>query len=139
LADRLDEATGQLRAELAARRAADAELEALWTMATRVRDMVLDNVDRPSSLAASMSMVVELLEGWIDAEAANGVRWGFSAALVASVSHFLELKSKLELLGSGRNVDLTEDEANALWIRVCAALDSLTSYVASSNSSGYFV
>jgi hypothetical protein len=114
LADRLDEATGQLRAELAARRAADAELEALWTMATRVRDMVLDNVDRPSSLAASMSMVVELLEGWIDVEAANGVRWGFSAALVASVSHFLELKSKLELLGSGRNVDLTEDEANAL-------------------------
>jgi hypothetical protein len=28
--------------------------------------------------------------------------------------HFLELKTELGLLGSGRNVDLTEDEADAL-------------------------
>jgi hypothetical protein len=28
--------------------------------------------------------------------------------------HFLELKSKLELLGSGRNADLIDDQADAL-------------------------
>jgi hypothetical protein len=38
--------------------------------------MVLDNVDGLSSLAASLSTVVELLEGWINTAAANGVRWG---------------------------------------------------------------
>jgi hypothetical protein len=35
---------------------------------------VLDNTDGPSSLAAYMLKVVELLEGWIDAAAANRVR-----------------------------------------------------------------
>jgi hypothetical protein len=34
--------------------------------------------------------------------------------LVESVSNFPELRFKMELLGSGRNVDLTEDEADAL-------------------------
>jgi hypothetical protein len=33
LADHLDEATGQLRVELAARREVDAEQEAIWTSA----------------------------------------------------------------------------------------------------------
>jgi hypothetical protein len=36
---------------------------------------VLDWADGPSSLAVSLSMVVELLEGWVDATAANEVRW----------------------------------------------------------------
>jgi hypothetical protein len=102
-------------------------LEALWTSAARVQDFMLDSADMPSSLAASMYTVVELLKGRIDAAAANGVRWGAHSALVAGVSHFPKLNSELEFLGSGRNADLTEDEADALWTRVRAASDSLTS------------
>jgi hypothetical protein len=77
---------------------------------------VLGSADGPSSLAASMSTVVELLKGRIDAGAANGVCWGSRSALVAAVSHFLELKTELEVLGPGHNVDLTENEADTLWI-----------------------
>jgi hypothetical protein len=32
---------------------------------------------------------------------ANGVSWGTRSALVATLSHFLELDDELELLGSG--------------------------------------
>jgi hypothetical protein len=63
-------------------------MEALLTFAPRVWDMVLDNANGPSSLAASMSMAVELLKGRMDATAANGVRWGSHSALVATVLHF---------------------------------------------------
>jgi hypothetical protein len=49
---------------------------------------VLDSVDEPSSLPASMSMVVELLEGQIDAAAVNGVHLGSHSALVVVMSHF---------------------------------------------------
>jgi hypothetical protein len=45
---------------------------------------------------------------------------------------FLELKSELELLGSGRNMDMIEDEEDALWTQVHAASDSLALYVPSS-------
>jgi hypothetical protein len=76
--------------------------------------LVLDNADGPSSLTASMSTVAELLEGQIDAVFANRVRWGPCSTLVAVVSHFLELKIELEVLGSGRSVDLIEDEAYAI-------------------------
>jgi hypothetical protein len=72
-----------------ARREVDAELEALLTTAVRVRDLVLDNADGLSSMAASMSTVVELLEGRIDTAATNRVRWGSHSALVAIVPHFL--------------------------------------------------
>jgi hypothetical protein len=41
-----------------------------------VQDSVLDNIDGPCSLVVSLSMVVELLEGWINIVAANGVHWG---------------------------------------------------------------
>jgi hypothetical protein len=68
---------------------------------------VLDDTDGSSSLAASLLRVVELFEGRIDAVAANGVCWGSHFMLVATVSHFLELKTELEVLRSGRNVDLT--------------------------------
>jgi hypothetical protein len=85
----------------------DAELEALWTSVARVWDLVLDNIDGPSSLAVSLSMVAELLEGQIDATTANGVRWGTRSTLVTALSHILEPKSELELLGSGRNADRT--------------------------------
>jgi hypothetical protein len=71
---------------------------------------VLGNVDGLSSLVASLSMVVELLEGRIDIMAANGVRWGTRSALVVALSHFPEL----ELLESRRNADLTNDQFDAL-------------------------
>jgi hypothetical protein len=37
-------------------------------------------------MVASLSAVVELLEGRIDIVAANGVRWGTWSALVAALS-----------------------------------------------------
>jgi hypothetical protein len=76
--------------------------------------LVLDSANESSSLAAYVSTVVELLEGWIDAATANNVCWWSRSAFVATVSHFPMLKSELELLGSGHNEGLTEDEANAL-------------------------
>jgi hypothetical protein len=53
------------------------------------------------------------------------------------VSHFSELKFELELLRSGRNADLTEDEADALWTWVCVALESLASCVPFSVASSH--
>jgi hypothetical protein len=61
-----------------------------------------------------MSTVAELLEGQIDTVAANVVRWGSRSALVATVSHFPELDTDLEVLGSGHSVGLTMDEVDAL-------------------------
>jgi hypothetical protein len=110
----LDEAARQLRVELATRREVDVELEALWTLATRFWDLVLGSVDGPSSLAASMPTVAELLKGQIDAVAANRVHWGSRSVLVATVSHFLELETELEVLGSGCRADLIEDKADTL-------------------------
>jgi hypothetical protein len=69
-ANRLNEATGRLEAELTAQRQVDTELEALRTSAAWVQDLALDSIDGLSSLAA------ELLEGRIDATTANKVRWG---------------------------------------------------------------
>jgi hypothetical protein len=77
-------------------------------------------------------MVAELLEGWINTMTANGVCTGTQSVLVAALSHFLELKSKLELLESERNADLIEDQADALLSRVCVASDSLASLIPSS-------
>jgi hypothetical protein len=67
-----------------------------------------------------MSTAVELLEDRIDAVAANGICWVSRSALVAIISHFLKLKTELE------------GEADALWIRVRVASDSLPSHVPSS-------
>jgi hypothetical protein len=65
LANRLDEAAGQLREELDARREgkAEAEFEALWSSIARVQDLVLGDVGGSSSLATSMSAVAERLDG----------------------------------------------------------------------------
>jgi hypothetical protein len=52
--------------------------------------------------------------------------------LVAAVSHFPELKTEIEVHGSGHDAHLIKDEEDALWIRVCAASDSLASHVPSS-------
>jgi hypothetical protein len=107
LVDHLNEATGQLRVELAAWREVDAKLEALRTSIVQVRDLGLFSANGSSSLAASMSMVVELLEGRIDVAATNGVRWESRSTLVAAVSHIPGLKTELEVLGSGRSADFT--------------------------------
>jgi hypothetical protein len=131
LADHLDEVVGQLRVELVAWWEVDAELEALRTSAVRVRDLVLGSVDESSYLEASMSTAAELLEGRIDTVKANGVHWGSRSMLVATVSHFVELKTELDVLESGRSANLTEDKADALWIWVRAAIDSLASHVSS--------
>jgi hypothetical protein len=132
LVDHLDEAVGQLRVKLAAWWEADAELEALRTSTEWVWDLVLGGADGLPSVAVSMSAAAELLEGWIDAATANEVRWGTRSTWVATVSHVSELETKMEVLGSRRSTCLIEDEANALWTRVRAALDSLELYVPSS-------
>jgi hypothetical protein len=67
---------------------------------------VLDGANESSSLVVSLST----------AAAANGVRWETRSVLVAALSHFSELETKLELLRSGRNTDLMEDQVDALWI-----------------------
>jgi hypothetical protein len=79
----------------------DAELEALWTSAAHVQDLVLGDVDGPSSLVMSLSMMAKEVEGQINTVAANGVQWGTRSAWVTTLSHFPELKSELELLRSG--------------------------------------
>jgi hypothetical protein len=112
----MDEATEQLRLELATWWEADAWLEARRTSVARVRDLVLGSTVGPSSLAASMSMAAELLKGRIDTAAANGVYCGSRSTLVANVLHFLELKTELEVLRSGCSADLIEDEVDVLWI-----------------------
>jgi hypothetical protein len=74
--------------ELAAWWEAEAQLEALWSWATWVQDLVLGVVDWLSLLVTSMSTVAELLENQIDAAATNTVRWGSCSTLLATVSHF---------------------------------------------------
>jgi hypothetical protein len=71
-ADRLEGCTGRLKVVLAEWRQVDAEREVLQTSATLVQDLVLGNVDIPSSLAMSLSMVAEEVEGRINTAAANG-------------------------------------------------------------------
>jgi hypothetical protein len=72
---------------------------------------------------------VELLEGQVDAAAANGIHWGTQSFLVAALSYFLELEAKLELLRSGRNAAQTEDQVDALWILARLTSDLLVSYM----------
>jgi hypothetical protein len=62
-----------------------------------------------------MSTVMEQLEGRIDTTVDIGVHCGSRPMLVAAVSHFAKLDADLEVLGSGPNMRLTEDEVNALW------------------------
>jgi hypothetical protein len=90
---------------------------------------VLDNADGPSSLAASLSRAVEQLEGRVDVMATNRVHWGTRSALVTALSYFPELDAELELLRSGCNADVTEDQVDALLTRVHVASDSLALHV----------
>jgi hypothetical protein len=59
-------------------------------------------------------MAAEEVEKWVNAVATNGVRWGTQSTLVAALSHFPELEPELELLGSGRDADLSDSQADAL-------------------------
>jgi hypothetical protein len=129
LVDHLDKSTEQLGAELAARRELNAEPVALWTSAARIRHLVLDNVNGPFSLAASLPMLAELLEDRVDTTAANVGRWGTQSMLVTALSHFPELESVVELLWFGRNMVWMEDRLDALWILARLALELLASYV----------
>jgi hypothetical protein len=113
LAVRLDEAVRCLRVELATWWEADAELEALRTSTARVWGLVLGRPDRPSSLAASLFVAAELLEGWSCHRDA-----------------LPELRTEPKELGSGRIMNLTEDETDAVWTQM--HVDSLVSHVPSS-------
>jgi hypothetical protein len=46
-------------------------------------------------------------------------------ALITALLHIPELEIELELLGSGRNVDLTEGQLYALWTQMHQTLESL--------------
>jgi hypothetical protein len=49
--------------------------------------------------------------------------------LIATLLHFPELIAELELLGSGHNAALMEDQMDALWILAHLALHLLASHV----------
>jgi hypothetical protein len=97
---------------------------------------VLDWDNKPSSLVASLSTSVELLEGRVDAVAANGVCCWTRSALVTALLHFPELEAELELLRSGCNMALREDQVNALWALAFPASDFLASHIIPSFAHG---
>jgi hypothetical protein len=94
--------------------------------------MVLKGSDETSSLAASLSSAVDLIEGRIDATISNGVHWGARLALTTALSHFPELKPDLELLGPGHNANVMEGQLDALCTWTRRASESLLSRVPSS-------
>jgi hypothetical protein len=102
------------------------KLRALRSSVARVWDLVLKRFDKTSSLAVSLSSATDLIEGHVNAAAANEAHWGARLALIATLSQFPELEHELELLGSRHNVDLTESQMEALWIRTCQASKSLS-------------
>jgi hypothetical protein len=111
---------------------ADVELVALRASTALVWDLVLSVAGRSSSLVASLATMVEEDEKWRNATTANGVRWRAQSALVTVLSHFPELETEVELLGSGRGIDLSDHQADALLLQVSMASDSLASLVSSS-------
>jgi hypothetical protein len=126
LADHLTEDVGQPQVMQLDHQEADIEQMALWSSATLVWDLVLKGSDGTSSLVASLSSAADLINGRIDAMTTNGVCLeGARLALTAILSHFPELETELDLLGSGRNVDLIESKLDALWTQTCQASESL--------------
>jgi hypothetical protein len=90
------------------------EHEAFRCSATWVCGLVLGRSDETPPLAVALSPSMELTEGHVHAATINGVQWGSWLALTMVLSHFPELESKLELLGSGYNTHLTSDEMETL-------------------------
>jgi hypothetical protein len=104
---------------------------ALQDSAARVQDMVLEGSNKISSLAASLSSAVDLIEGRVDAVVTNGVHWGAWLALTTALSHFPKLEHEFDLLAFKYNADLTEGRGQlvALSTRTCQALKTLLSRV----------
>jgi hypothetical protein len=65
-------------------------------------------------LVASLSSAAKLIEGHVNAAATNGVRYGARLALTTTLSHFPKLETKLELLESECNADLTKGQLDAI-------------------------
>jgi hypothetical protein len=80
-------------------------------------------------MTAALSSTVYVIEGHVDAAAANGVHWGSQFALTTILSHFYKLKLELELLGSVYNTDLMKDEMDVFRTRAHWASESLSSRV----------
>jgi hypothetical protein len=114
LGDRLDDIIRHFQVKQVACWEVDGEVEALQSSVAQVWDLVLERPDMTSSLAVALSSVAEFIDNHIDAPVANGAHWDTWSALAAALSHFPELGTELEVLGSGRNTDLREDQVNAL-------------------------
>jgi hypothetical protein len=71
---------------------------------------VLQRFSEAPSLAAVLFLIVDLIEGSVDAATANGVHWGARLVLTTILSHIAELELELELLGSRCNANLMKDE-----------------------------
>jgi hypothetical protein len=103
--------------------------QALWSSAVWVWDQVREGFGEEPSLAVALSSAADLIEGHIDAAAANEVlRWA-RLALAAVLSHIPKLELELELLRPSNNVDLTRDLVEVFWTQSCRALESLSSRV----------
>jgi hypothetical protein len=118
---------------VAVRQEVNAELEAMRASVTRVQDLVLGSADRPRSLVVAMSMAWSCSKAG-STRGSNEARLGCCLVLVAAVLHFSELKTELEVLGSGCNTDLIEDKVDALWTHVCTTSDSLAMWGSSGGS-----
>jgi hypothetical protein len=105
------------------------EWEVLQHPATLVCGPVLGRPKETPPLVVALSVSIELIEGRVNAVAINGVHWGSRLVLTAVLPHFLELEAELELLGSGYNTDLMNDEMENLLAKTYWALKFLSSKV----------
>jgi hypothetical protein len=85
---------------------------------------VLNRFDKASSLAATLSSTMDLIEGHVDAVATSGVHWGGST-LITVLTHFPEL----ELFESRYNADLPVGQLETFWTQTCQASESLSSWI----------
>jgi hypothetical protein len=67
-------------------REAVVKLRALQSSVARVWDLVLKRFDKTSSLVVSLSSATDLIEGHVNAVAANEAYWGARLALIATLS-----------------------------------------------------
>jgi hypothetical protein len=93
---------------------------------------VLGDTSEWYSLVASLARVAEEVENWINTTTANGIQCGPDLLRLLPCHIFPKLGPELELLGSQWDADLSDDQVDALWPLVSAALDSLASLVPSS-------
>jgi hypothetical protein len=72
-----------------------------------------------------LSSTADLIEGRVGAAAINKVHWGAWQEMTTVLLLFPELELELELLGSGYNADLTNNEMEVFWTRTYQASESL--------------